>query len=306
MHIYPERQIDAVAELLERAEVQGHLTLVDVREALPEAEENLDEREEVFIYFHDVGIYIHENEREAMNATGNVKLENGQRGDEEDGSSVQQIASESTGSISASTRTSPVAEATPIAATEPGRIFPSSRACCRSALTDRTFSSGWVRQSSLKDARTSSSTTTKTSPLRFAARREIVLPDSSSPNNTLKRSSRLIRSTSSHPGSHHRGISMKRVSIPAISRHSSVRETTSQRTPVPAENPRHPAQCPWRCDSDFARPGGPRKVVSRGQDRRHHRISLIPIAPTPPTTQQGDALSQGRNSPGMALCGFAG
>ncbi|MBC8264030.1 MAG: RNA polymerase sigma factor RpoD [Anaerolineales bacterium] len=73
--MYPEREIDIVAELLERAEMQGRLTLDDVLEAFPEAEENLDELEEVFIYFHDVGIDIHENEQEAITATGEVKTE---------------------------------------------------------------------------------------------------------------------------------------------------------------------------------------------------------------------------------------
>jgi len=73
-----------VAELLERAEVQGHLTLDDVLEAFPEAEENLDELEEVFIYFHDVGIDIHENEREAITAKGKVKTEKAKRGREEE------------------------------------------------------------------------------------------------------------------------------------------------------------------------------------------------------------------------------
>ena len=40
MSIYPKRELDAVAELLERAEVQGYLTLDNVLETFPEAEEN--------------------------------------------------------------------------------------------------------------------------------------------------------------------------------------------------------------------------------------------------------------------------
>jgi RNA polymerase primary sigma factor len=75
VRIYPEREIDALAELLERAEMQGHLTLDDVLEAFPEAEENLDELEEVFIYFDDVGIDIQENEREEITDKGEVKAE---------------------------------------------------------------------------------------------------------------------------------------------------------------------------------------------------------------------------------------
>lgn len=75
MRIYPEREIDTVAELLERAEVQGHLTLDDILEAFPEAEENLDQLEEVFIYFQDVGIDIHEDERGEITDKSKVKAE---------------------------------------------------------------------------------------------------------------------------------------------------------------------------------------------------------------------------------------
>jgi len=63
MSIYPEREIDTVAELMERAELQGHLTLDDVLEAFPEVEENLEELEEVFIYLQEAGIEIYEDER---------------------------------------------------------------------------------------------------------------------------------------------------------------------------------------------------------------------------------------------------
>jgi len=48
---------------MERAELQGHLTLDDVLEAFPEVEENLEELEEVFIYLQEAGIEIYEDER---------------------------------------------------------------------------------------------------------------------------------------------------------------------------------------------------------------------------------------------------
>ena len=63
MHIYPKRELDTVAELLEKADVQGHLTLDEILEAFPEAEANLDQLEEVFIYFEDAGIDIRENDK---------------------------------------------------------------------------------------------------------------------------------------------------------------------------------------------------------------------------------------------------
>ena len=83
MHVYSERELDTVAELLERAEMQGYLTLDDVLEAFPEAEENLDQLEEVFIYFQDVGIAIHEDERGEIPDKGKVKAEKARTGEEE-------------------------------------------------------------------------------------------------------------------------------------------------------------------------------------------------------------------------------
>ena len=64
MQIYPKEDIDTVAELLERADVQGHLTLNDILEAFPDTEANLDQLEEVFTYFEDAGIEIRESNEE--------------------------------------------------------------------------------------------------------------------------------------------------------------------------------------------------------------------------------------------------
>jgi len=75
--------LDTVAELLERAEMQGYLTLDNVLEAFPEAEENLDELEEVFIYFHDVGIAIHEDAREEITDKSKIKAEKARAAEEE-------------------------------------------------------------------------------------------------------------------------------------------------------------------------------------------------------------------------------
>jgi RNA polymerase primary sigma factor len=75
VHIYREREIDIVAELLEKAEIQGYLKLDDILETFPEAEENLDQLEEVFIYFQDAGIEIHDNERGESADKGEVRRE---------------------------------------------------------------------------------------------------------------------------------------------------------------------------------------------------------------------------------------
>ena len=82
MNIYPEREIDRVAELLERAEMQGYLILDDILEAFPEAEENLEQLEDVFIYFQDADIEICEDTR--GEATGKEKVKKRKRNEEKE------------------------------------------------------------------------------------------------------------------------------------------------------------------------------------------------------------------------------
>jgi len=94
VHIYPERQTDVVTELLERAEIQGYLTLDDVLEAFPEAEENLEQLEEVFISFQDAGIEIHDNERGEITAKEKVGREKERPGEEKELFDLSGIASD--------------------------------------------------------------------------------------------------------------------------------------------------------------------------------------------------------------------
>lgn len=64
MTVFSEDQaLDVVTELLEKAEVQGYLTADDVLEAFPEAEENLDQLEEVFSYLIEAGIEIYDEDK---------------------------------------------------------------------------------------------------------------------------------------------------------------------------------------------------------------------------------------------------
>ncbi len=51
-------EIDVLIDLMEKAEVQGYLMTDDILEAFPEAEENLDEIENVFISLQETGIEI--------------------------------------------------------------------------------------------------------------------------------------------------------------------------------------------------------------------------------------------------------
>jgi RNA polymerase primary sigma factor len=88
MSIYPEREIDTVTELMERAEMQGHLTLDDVLEAFPEVEENLEELEEVFIYLQEAGIEIYEDER---GETADKEVKEKEEGTEEEGQEERDV-----------------------------------------------------------------------------------------------------------------------------------------------------------------------------------------------------------------------
>ncbi len=53
--------MDIVGELLERAEVQGYLTTDDILDQLPEAEETLEQLEDVFILLHEAGIEVYDD-----------------------------------------------------------------------------------------------------------------------------------------------------------------------------------------------------------------------------------------------------
>jgi len=50
--------MDVVGELLDKAELQGYLTTDDILDSLPEAEETLEQLEEVFILLHEAGIEV--------------------------------------------------------------------------------------------------------------------------------------------------------------------------------------------------------------------------------------------------------
>ncbi|MBU0703932.1 MAG: sigma-70 family RNA polymerase sigma factor [Chloroflexi bacterium] len=57
--------MDIVGELLEKAEVQGYLTTDDILDLLPEAEETLDQLEDVFILLHEAGIEVYDDNADA-------------------------------------------------------------------------------------------------------------------------------------------------------------------------------------------------------------------------------------------------
>lgn len=68
--------MDIVGELLEKAETQGFLTTSDILNLLPEAEETLEQLEDIFISLHESGIEVYDDqidaeERQTLNVTIN-------------------------------------------------------------------------------------------------------------------------------------------------------------------------------------------------------------------------------------------
>jgi RNA polymerase primary sigma factor len=57
--------MDIIDELVEKGEDQGYLTLADILEALPEAEEELGQLDDVFVLMQEAGVEVYEDEDEA-------------------------------------------------------------------------------------------------------------------------------------------------------------------------------------------------------------------------------------------------
>ena len=58
-------EIDPVVLLIQKANEQGYLTSEDILEAFPEAEENIDQLEEVFIFLQEAGIEVEDEATES-------------------------------------------------------------------------------------------------------------------------------------------------------------------------------------------------------------------------------------------------
>jgi RNA polymerase primary sigma factor len=61
MSDFLEQQDDVVESLIEKAEVQGYLTMDEVLEAFPDPEERLDQVEEVFLRLNEAGIEVYDD-----------------------------------------------------------------------------------------------------------------------------------------------------------------------------------------------------------------------------------------------------
>jgi len=73
-------EMDVLMELMEKAEVQGYLMTDDILEAFPEAEEALEQLEDVFISLQDAGIEIYEQKPEPKDK---VQIEEDEQFEEE-------------------------------------------------------------------------------------------------------------------------------------------------------------------------------------------------------------------------------
>ncbi len=65
MSEFIDQETDVVAELLEKAELQGYLTMDDVIELFPSPEERMDQVEDVFIRLNQVGIQLYDHKDDA-------------------------------------------------------------------------------------------------------------------------------------------------------------------------------------------------------------------------------------------------
>jgi RNA polymerase primary sigma factor len=68
MSDFLEHEVDVVAELMEKAELQGYLTMDDVIEVFPDPEERVDEVEEVFIRLNEAGIEVYDEKEDVETA----------------------------------------------------------------------------------------------------------------------------------------------------------------------------------------------------------------------------------------------
>jgi RNA polymerase primary sigma factor len=90
--------MDAVGKLFDKAEVQGYLTTDDILDLLPEAEETLEQLEEVFILLQEAGIEVYDGKADT-NATEEQSLGiagNGYETNDDENYDLSGIASDDT------------------------------------------------------------------------------------------------------------------------------------------------------------------------------------------------------------------
>ncbi len=74
--------MDIIDELVEKGEARGYLTLADILERLPEAEEELGHLDDIFILMQEAGIEVYEDEEEAEGQADTPSTEESSNGSE--------------------------------------------------------------------------------------------------------------------------------------------------------------------------------------------------------------------------------
>ncbi len=94
--------MDLISDLLDKAEVQGYLTTDDILDLLPEAEESIEQLEEIFILLHETGIEVYddrvdaESEAEVDERRLNMALGEYEMDEDEDSDDLGGISSDDT------------------------------------------------------------------------------------------------------------------------------------------------------------------------------------------------------------------
>ncbi len=73
MSEYMEQEIDVVVELMEKAELQGYLTMDDVIEMFASPEDRMDELEDIFIRLNESGIEVYDHKDDALDVENSVE-----------------------------------------------------------------------------------------------------------------------------------------------------------------------------------------------------------------------------------------
>ena len=94
-----QEQSNRIQWLLDEADERGYITLDEILEAFPEAEDDLAQLEDLFAYLHDQGIDIYDGEKEAEEERGRAEEEPGGDGDRSGAFDLSGIAADDTVSL---------------------------------------------------------------------------------------------------------------------------------------------------------------------------------------------------------------
>jgi RNA polymerase primary sigma factor len=89
-------ETDVLVELMEKAEVQGYLTTDDIMDAFPEAEEALEQLENVFIYLQEAGIEIFDHKPDRKKSTVEAQTRGDQLEDDDQAFDLSGISTDDT------------------------------------------------------------------------------------------------------------------------------------------------------------------------------------------------------------------